>query len=266
MRVEEGAPASASRSPPRPRPAPSRCRGARRRCAATPAPRRRARPRPPCRRRCRDRTGGRRARAGSNGSRRPPLDVAGRLHVVVRVEQHGRRVGPMRPLADHVWGGRRRRGSSRTFSSPASRSSSATDAAHASTSAVCAGSALMLGMRTSASSSCCARRRRRERRRGDCGVDRPRLSCRDEDGGRSSSYQRGAFLRAHAAGTEPLSMLSSASPSRSANAMWPSTAIQMPNANQSCTNVAPVRQSSGNEVEPLHDRAGAEHHDAARRR
>ena len=28
--------------------------------------------------------------------------------------------------------------------------------------------------------------------------------------------------------------------------MWPSTAIQMPSANQSCTNVAPVRQSSGN--------------------
>ena len=28
--------------------------------------------------------------------------------------------------------------------------------------------------------------------------------------------------------------------------MWPSTATQMPNANQSCMNVAPVRQSIGN--------------------
>ena len=66
------------------------------------------------------------------------------------------------------------------------------------------------------------------------------------EGARNSSYQRGAFLRAQVAGTVPLIMLSSASPSRSAKQMCPITAIQMPNANQSCTNVAPVRQSSGN--------------------
>ncbi len=34
--------------------------------------------------------------------RRPPVDVAGRLHVVVRVEEHGGRVGTLGPLADDV--------------------------------------------------------------------------------------------------------------------------------------------------------------------
>ena len=80
--------------------------------------------------------------------------------------------------------------------------------------------------------------------------------------GRSSSYQSGAFLRAQAAGTVPPSMLSSASPSRSANAMWPSTATQMPSANQSCTNVAPVRQSSGNGSNHFMIEPVREHHDA----
>ena len=36
------------------------------------------------------------------GRRRPVLDDARGLHVVVRVEQHGRRVLPVHPLAEHV--------------------------------------------------------------------------------------------------------------------------------------------------------------------
>ena len=72
---------------------------------------------------------------------------------------------------------------------------------------------------------------------------------------------------AHVAGTEPFTiMLSSASPSRSANTMWPSTATQMPSANQSCTNVAPVRQSRGNGSNHCMIDPVAEHHDARRRR
>ena len=39
---------------------------------------------------------------GSNGSLDQRADVPGRLHVVVRVEQHGGRVGAVGPLADDV--------------------------------------------------------------------------------------------------------------------------------------------------------------------
>ena len=218
---------------------------------AQPGPHRgqRARPRPPCRRRCPDRRAGRRARRGSNGSRRPPFDVAGRLHVVMRVEQHGRRVGTVRPLADdvgvpavdpqlaHVVQARRR----------AMRSATA-----------CRARVDVVGVRGIGADArdaherlelALARRRhrrgRRRRPRSIESVHAPRLRCRSRASGRSSSYQSGACLRAHGRGhgaaEHALERVAVAEREHDvAEHRDPD-----PSANQSCTNVAPVRQSSG---------------------
>ena len=69
-------------------------------------------------------------------------------------------------------------------------------------------------------------------------------------------YQRGRLRPGPAGADVPCHIARSDSGSENANQMWPSTAIQMKNANQSCTNVAPVRQVDRERLEPLHDRPG----------
>ena len=172
---------------------------------------------------------------------RPTIDEAGRLDIVVRVEQHGGRVGSVGPFADHV----RMAVAHAQFADrvEAGRAQEVGDRRRA---RVHVGRVMRVGADAGDADQ------RFEVVPGGVeivvdGADRGRgrvVEIRFGGAhGRSSSYHSGACLRAHAAGTVPPIMLSSASPSRSANMMWPSTATQIPSANQSCTNVAPVRVS-----------------------
>ena len=84
---------------------------------------------------------------------------------------------------------------------------------------------------------------------------------RPSERGRSSSYQRGAFLRAHAAGTVPSIMLSSdvavAEREHDVAEHRDPDAEREPVVHERRAG-APVERER---VEPLHDRPGAEHHD-----
>ena len=107
----------------------------------------------------------------------PALDDAGRLHVVVRIEQHGRRAGPACIHSPMTYGCEPSTPASRTCSNPLRSSSAAVASALACTSATCSGSALMLGMRTSASSSARAAGIAASTRRGQV-RGQPSAACR----------------------------------------------------------------------------------------
>ena len=96
----------------------------------------------------------------------PQLVAAGRLDVVVGVEQHGRRAGRGGPVGDAPPGAPPSAATIRDVGRPASRARSATASALRRVSSACAGSAQMLGMRTRRSRSArapgSARRRRRQ--------------------------------------------------------------------------------------------------------